>query len=321
MKKIKTIILLLLTAIILTACANNEVSTNTDNVEVSTDNIAKTEKPKPIYDEVIVTQNETEIDKIRREKGFSDEYTIDNMIEIHVNSPNRSNILFGYPVKVIGGGSDGEINNCDDDGYETIYLFKITNNLTGNDLPEYIEVKSQLGDVMVLGNEYCISTGYNFSTLWNTHGVGAWSQIMSRVLVSDDDIEKIKKAVASIDKKDNADVFFENASTSSDFIEAVDLAVVITIKSKEKEERGENIFDITFDVNDVLSGKKYEKLIKELETIRINCDVEIGGTYLVMLEVAQESFVLPSSRNGAIVSAKSSEFKQYENAFSEYEAS
>ncbi|MCL1789127.1 MAG: hypothetical protein FWG33_02090, partial [Oscillospiraceae bacterium] len=154
MKKLKTIFGLSLSIFMFCSCVSNEVSPNTGGAR---------EPDK------IIEREESYVDDVRRASGFTDEEALELMLMedcCHTTRIGSSNIILGIPTEITFGedlkgrlaGDWGEIIFVD-------YLFKITDNLTGNSLPEYITVSSQIGDIFELGKEYCINPSHNNSTL------------------------------------------------------------------------------------------------------------------------------------------------------------
>jgi len=342
-KPIKAMLALLFTTLILCSCASNEAlpaNNETDSPNIATEatksTSATTEKTTQATttvkttttsktttiatiatDTAIKTTPKTttaptirqkSIDDVRRKLGYSDEKALENMLERYSKGIATSNILLGIAVE----------SDCDplDKGrmssdMDVFYSFKVTDNLTGNPLSEYIKVKSQYGDIFEIGKEYLIAPLHNDNVLWNTHHVVPVG-VISRDLLSDSDLDKIRQAGKNKQNNDKKTVI-EKASLESDFIKSVDLAVIITITGKERN--ANNIYDVHYKLVEVLSGKKHAHILNGEEMLRLNTDVKVGEKYLIMFEVFEDSWVLPAAREGAVVSEKSADYEKYREAF------
>lgn len=199
------------------------------------------------------------------------------------------------------------------------YLFKVTDNLTGHDcLPEYITIDTRFGTSLVIGKEYVVYPVRNYNTLWDSYTVANWFDVIARDLVSDREIDRIREVGERRHTAFRAEnTVVENTSLSQDFVSNVDLVVVLRVTDKRAESRSDKIWDITFDIVEIVQGAEHRTALRARETIRVNFDVEVGGTYMVMLDVFGESSFLPSARNGAIINEASADFAQYRSAFSE----
>jgi len=303
-KKIISILLLLIAILIFTACTETPIEP-TQSEEETTTQATTSEKTGPNI-----------LDVIKKERGIDDQEVLNGMLE-RLSGPKSINILIATPVEITRGticanrvSSDGEI-------YMAEYIFKIIDNITGKDIPEYIEMKSYTGGVFEIGEEYLISPAHNYSALWDSYHLSGLYGAISRESLSDSDIDKIRQAVKDRQKESNNEkTVIEKATLDKDFIEKVDLAVVITVKAKEKEEKADHIYDVTdFEIVEVLAGKEHEYLLHFGEALRLNTDVNVGESYIVMLEVFEDSWVLPIARSGAVVSEKSDDFVKYKEAF------
>ena len=225
----------------------------------------------------------------------------------------NDNIIIGKPVEIIY--SDQDVSFSKNEGHIE-YLFQVTNNLTGNELPEYISVRSQLGNIFEIGDEYCISPIHLNNTLFDKHIIYMFSQFIEAGLITRKDADHLRNRAA--EKAKDFTVLkpvTERASPTADFISSVDLAIEITVTEKHKEKDSGNIVDVVYNLNDVLRGKRYEHLLPEF--LRLNSNVEVGGTYMILLDVINDEYVLPAARNGSVIQKDSSDFRQYENVLSE----
>jgi len=315
----KLLIISIIISLCLTACASNEIPANANNADIENSNTEKTDKK-------VIEVDSMSVDGVRRSEGISDEEVLDQMLEKlrtpekskSTNTSSHRNILLGEAVEIVyGEWSKGEIGESRDVGY----LFKITDNLTGSKLPEYIKVHSNHGDVFEIGKEYIINPWHAYSTLHDKHILSDYFDIISRDLLSESDINRLRKEGAAAKEKNKSELNFagnvviEKASLQADFISNLDLAATITVIEKHLEVNSDHIYDVKYEVVDVLSGKKYSFILDGEEMLRLNTDVEVGGTYLVMLEVFEDSWVLPVARSGAVVSEKDEDFAKYKEAF------
>ena len=329
MKKLKTISALSLAIITLTSCTSNETPPANENIEVESPgtNLEIETIPADSPEErlrQIEERGRDDVDEYRRSQGFSNEETLNRMLE-EFNGNEFSNIILGTAMEITyGEGHRGMIW----ENAVVHYSFKITDNLTGNDLPEYITVKSYSGDIFEIGKEYCVHPNHQNTTLWDIHHI-SYRNVISKDLLSETDIDNIRKSAAN--KRTSGEVIstvIDSASLDSDFVAKVDLAMAITITDKRKEELADNIFDVQYKLNEVLYlNKKYEQFLPDwlsaADTFgeRINSDVEVGETYLVMF-VAENNgqggyFTMPAARNGAVVSVLSPDYERYRLAFLE----
>jgi hypothetical protein len=219
------------------------------------------------------------------------------------------NIVIGTPIKI----TDGEYNKGEiGTGFFVTYSFKITDNLTGNKLPEYIEVRSQFGDVLEIGKEYCISPMHNYNALWDSHILTSWPEVIPRELLSESDIESIRNVKRTGQR--TANLVIENAAPSAEFVSNVGLAVVVKVTQKTKEPSADTIYDISYTLVDVLKGKEHAHLLDE-GLLRINTNVSVGKAYLVLLGLHDDGagglFTLPAARNGAVISRDSVDYAKY----------
>ncbi|MCL2071526.1 MAG: hypothetical protein FWH07_04735 [Oscillospiraceae bacterium] len=295
---------------------SDAISTQTNTTQEN-DVVAQTpEERMRVYEE----RGRDDLEERKKEVGITKEDTLNSMKD---KDGWWSNIVLGTAVETFG-----EAHGIIGEGMSVVYSFKVIENLTGAGLSEYITVSSQIGDIFELGKEYCISPTHNYNELWDTHIISDFQQVISSDMLSDSDIESIKKSIAEMGLIDYIGKVAENASLSEDFITKVDLAMVITITDKRKEELADNIFDVHYKLDEVLFlNSKYEEFLPdwlstgELFGTRINSDVEVGGTYLIM-ESAKDSgtggyFTMPAARNGAVVSVRSPDYERYRLAFLE----
>jgi len=319
MKTIKTILALSLAIFMLCSCSSNEISPANSNIDKIESTTTKTDKKtEPNILDTIEKTKPNILDTIKKDRDICDEKALDFILEI-LNGPEDINILIVTPVEITKGSIGTENISFDDECYMAEYLFKIVDNLTGKEIPEYIEVKSYIGGVFEIGEEYLISPAHNYSALWDSYHLDGLIDAITRENLSDSDLDRINQAIKDRQKQNqsnNENKVIEKASLNKEFIKKVDLAVVITVKAKEKEEKANNVFDVTdYEIVEVLSGKEHEYLLHFGESLRLNTDVEVGGTYLVMLEVFEDSWVLPVARSGAVVSEKDEDFAKYKDAF------
>jgi hypothetical protein len=307
MKKLTA--LLTAAVLLLTACS--------ESAEVFTENrTAAPAETEVIEPEVIVAEGS--VDYIRRASGMSDEFVIDDMIEHYIpfgGGCTPMSILVGEAVEIIYGEWHSGIimGNLSD----MQYRFRITDNLTGHDLPEYITMTSRLGDIFEIGKEYVVSPRRIYNTLWDFYFVSNYFHLIARDLLSDHDIERIRAlGVTERDIATSEITTVENASTSRSFTSNVDLVAEITILESWADPLPDNtVFDVAFDIVDILKGEEHRAALSERDIIRLNFDVQVGETYLVMLEVFDGTSFLPAARNGAVVSERSRDFARYREAF------
>ena len=293
MKKITSTLLITALALSLVACSSVETPSPSENVD----------------------------DMRLKTTGVTAEEAFNNLLEAYNNSDGSGHIFLGKPVEITHGehhkGMVGE-------GYSVGYLFRVTDNLTGHDLPEYINLTPGHGDVFKLGNEYLVFTTHINNTLWeNVHVVYSWDWKISRSSLSEQDIKKVRD-IADTKRMQNqvspAITVIENATLSQDFISSVDMVAQITITQKEGHEYSDDVFFVNFEKHEILHINDDCKHLLEFfgqESIVINSDVEIGETYFVMMTMAFGDFFLPAARNGAVVSSRSPEYEQYRAAFAE----
>ncbi|MDR2589787.1 MAG: hypothetical protein LBC71_02190 [Oscillospiraceae bacterium] len=305
MKITKIVFVLILLAFILPACLNTETGTQTFGE----------------IENVLI--NPINIDEVRRNVGINDNDVLNFMLEKH--GLFDSNILLGIPLEITNGEwNKGNISN-DCERYPIEYLFKIVDNLTGNELPEYITINSNLGDIFELGKEYYVFPSHNNSTLWDTHHISSFPQVISRELFTNDDVYKIRQMV---DKNKNVfqatQTVIENASLSRNFIDNVDLVISVTVTDKWEEFRSNTIFDIAYELNEIIyvSEDRYKEIFmfNVGELMRINSDVKIGETYMIMQNavndgVPGEYFFMPAARNGVVISEDSDDYTRYKEEF------
>ncbi|MCL2071530.1 MAG: hypothetical protein FWH07_04755 [Oscillospiraceae bacterium] len=326
MKKLKTISALSLAIITLTSCTSNETPPIAENTVIESSATAGVGRgietiPPASPEEIqkaLEERGRDDFEEIKKRIGVTKEDTLDSMLD---KDGWWSNIVLGTAVEITDGKDSWGIIA---EGFSVEYSFKISDNLTGIDLPEYITVKSQLGDILELGKEYCISPLHNYNSLWSTHIIARYAQVISRELLTDSEIEEIRKSTSEMGLTDYHDTVVQNASTDSDFLSRVDLAALITINGKQKDENSETIFDVMYKLDEVLYfDKKYEKflsdMIPETGVTTVNSDVEVGETYLVMFVARDDGtggyFTMPAARNGAVVSVLSPDYERYRLAF------
>ena len=312
--KTKTILSIALALIFLCSCVSNEVSTN-DSDDYWYKYIDESGEP---------VEYES-LEEVKKRVGISKEDTLNSMLDA---DGFWSNIVIGTAVKEITHDykfadlkkGKGPIY-ANTGGY---FLFKITDNLTENKLlPEYIRIRSQYGVIFEHGKEYCIGPSVLYNTLWDSHIISCLTQIISRELLTDAEIESIRKAHADWDLSWYYDTVIKEASLNAEFLSKVDLALLVTITSKQKELYTESLYGVDYELKEILySNKEYAEFVPEWISVwreRINTDVNVGGTYIIMLSAKSDGaggyFTMPSARKGAVVSEKASDFVRYERAF------
>jgi hypothetical protein len=298
MKTTRLILALLVATLVLTACSEN-------------------------------TANSDRNSRVTREEGFClDEMrtsmtgkSVEDVIDWRLQAPN--NIVLAVPVEITHNDNardDGARSINSNGGYTVVYTFRIIDNLTPIDyLPEYITVLSQLGDIFEVGNEYLLSPDHRYNALWDIHVIFSWTQMIPRSSLSECDINRIRQTTTENEWSEilgvDIDGVVKNATLDSSFVSNVDVVMEITVLDKSPT-FSPDVFHITYKVNDVLVGKGMATPPRgEPRTRRINTDVEVGGTYLLMLEVHEEGWTMLAARSGAVVSSTSREFAQYRNAF------
>jgi hypothetical protein len=306
-----TALLLCLTTLALVACSGSELDSNRE----APSNTADLREPE------IRLSN---VDRLRREYGDdeydSDEDVLEWMLGLY-NSETRCNsitlnIITIVAVEITQGESNGVVHDSRGghfwDGTE--YVIRVIDNLTGHDIPEYLTIASRFGDVFEIGREYVILPFHNYSVLFDSWQVNHWFQVISRDLVSDDYIERIRESGESRRSRINAQsLVAESASLSQDFISNVDIVALLTVTDVRPDHVHDNIFDISFDLVEIIQGHEHEEMLAYF--FRCNHEVRVGETYLFMLNVEGIDIVLPAARNGAVVSADAPEFAQYRSAF------
>jgi hypothetical protein len=229
-----------------------------------------------------------------------------------VRSEMSSNIMMGEAVELIYGNETLGIG----EGLDAKYLFRIIENFTGNELPEYITVRSQFGAIFEIGGDYVVSPVHLNNTLWDTHIIFGHSQFVCVDFLTQQDIQYLRDAAADEwNKSSVANAVVENVSLSPEFISTVDIAVEITVIDSWNEPFAPHIVDVEYVLNSILTGENHRDLLPE--TMRLNFEVEIGGTYLVLLEIIDDEFVLPAARDGAVISSVSASYKSFVDALTQ----
>jgi hypothetical protein len=183
-----------------------------------------------------VVAGASEADYVRRDVGISDRDVLNGMLEWYEKADhfsvnrecpddvvqgfaNSAGIVSGVAVKVISGESvDGIKSGLEGSGSGAIlihcdveYLFKITDNLTGhclsgmNNVPEsyglpegYMIVTSKhIGAIFELGKEYVIFPDRFLTEHRDAHEIYNVGGVVSRDLVSERDIARIRNAGAN----------------------------------------------------------------------------------------------------------------------------
>jgi len=325
MKKTTALTLISALALTLAACSNGEPTrpdeTGAEQITIVT----------PIEEEVIIRDG---VDIHRRRWGLSDEDTINQMLG-RFNDPERQQVeqQFGTPLSVLSGVAVGlkggtleeaqRFHGMIEPGNSFSYIFRVTENLTGGyDVPEELIITSKIGGIFEIGKEYLIAPGRNYSTLFDIHDITNFSQIISRDLVPESDIELFRRAGAERgtvpNTGDSRHGVRQNASLESNFISKIDLVATVKITAKEADTQHDNVYTIGFVLVDIIHGEEHrEALASRGYRLRANADVEVGETYLIMYEHFGSSSFLPAARNGAIVNVRSPEFEQYRSVFAE----
>ncbi|MDR2531332.1 MAG: hypothetical protein LBC82_00600, partial [Oscillospiraceae bacterium] len=237
---------------------------------------------------------------------------IENMLERY---GYNDNIIIGKPIEIILGDENEGVSSSFGDFIFIDYLFQVTNNLTGNELPEFITVRSQLGTIFEIGKEYCISPMHINNALWDSHTIHSFPQFIPAEHLSRGEINRLKNAVWSRNDGDDPPLkVAESASLSPEFISSVDLAVEITVLDKLLQSLSTNVFNVNYELNNILHGEEYGHILTDW--LRINTDVEVGGTYIVLLNVIDNAYTHPAARSGVVISKNSPEFAEYKKAFS-----
>ncbi len=246
-----------------------------------------------------------------------DYFTKEEKLQYFLANFNETNdIIVGKPVEVI---KTSEYFAMFSFGCilvrEVDYIFRITDNLSSRALPEFIVLSCQLGDILEIGTEYYILPDHLYNALWDTYFLSGYPKYLAANMLSREDIEFLREGAVNKAKNfKEVERVAEKASLSPDFISAVDIALEVKILEKHKEKSAENIYDVKYEINRILFGKENERLLRE--SLRINSDVEVGGTYLILLETFNNEFVLPAARSGAVIDKNSAEFADYAEAFS-----
>jgi hypothetical protein len=325
MKKLKLTAILLCLAI-LAACSESEPETAAPNIS---------EEPGEFIDDTIVNILDVmnNVDDYRRFSGSSDEDVFDWMFGLYTADDRADNIILHIitvtAVEVIRGaeGIEGMVSSPGMSAHVE-YLLKITDNLTGHDIPEYINLTSRFGDIFEIGKEYVIMPFHRNTTLADLRYVNHWYQVISRDFVSESNIERIRNAGEIRRRTIHAEPrsVIEHASLSQTFLAGVDLVVEITVTDKWVHDLSDSVFFVRRELNEVIYFKDEHRdllaiLLHPDRPFLVNFDVEIGGTYIVMLNVVAEDSLIIAARNGAVVPVRSPEFAQYREAFAELAAS
>ncbi|MCL1882017.1 MAG: InlB B-repeat-containing protein, partial [Oscillospiraceae bacterium] len=225
----------------------------------------------------------------------------------------NDNILKGIPVEILYGDNEELTMSSVNEIKFVDYLFRITDNLTRNMLPEYITVRSQHGAIFEKGIEYVISPWHVNNTLWDVHLIPHETKFIRADLLTLCDIYGLRNATVVKNSEITTNkVIAENATLTSRFVSNVDLAIVITVTDKWSEPTSPYIFDVEYTLNNIITGEEHKSLLPEL--LRLNSDVKIGETYLVLLDVIDGEFVLPSARDGAVIVKKSVGYVKFAKA-------
>jgi hypothetical protein len=188
-------------------------------------------------------------------------------------------------------------------GVNVGYRFRVIDNLSSKNLPEYVDVLVLRGDIFEIGKEYVITPCHVNSSLWDFYRISAWNQAIPRDSLSADDIEQLREVATNFSSPSES-VIVEYATLDSGFVSNVDVVKEVTIIEKSQDEFLETfaptVFDVMYVVNDVFVGEHWANERNKTHTRRINADVEIGGTYLIMID----SDGRIAARNGAVVSTK-----------------
>ena len=240
---------------------------------------------------------------------FPETLSSGEIAESMIQSEFNSNIIIGEAVELLH--SDEAVGVVD--GADAKYLFRINENLTGNELPSYITVRSQIGSIFSIGEEYVISPMHLNNTLWDIHIIFGSHQFVRLSALAQRDDQNLRRSTAvEASLRSGTNHVVENASLSSQFIENLDMVVEITVNDKWQDPTAPHIFDVGYTLNNILVGDQYRDLLPERLTI--NFDAQVGGTYMVLLDVINGEFVLPAARNGAVISTNSPNYERFSNS-------
>ena len=341
MKKLRIILALSIAImLVITACVGNEVTVNEDETtNITESKTIVTENETTTLETVIVTEETIP----ERFGGCLEEVrynitgrTAQEDLEAILNWHTRS-IVVGIPVRITEPGHNMIMQNA-----INRYEFRITENLSRFDLPEYITVSSQWGHVFEIGEEYLIAPNHSSNSLRDISTITNLHKVVPTRLLTDDDIEHVRKTTAAyreawqaggggdghegnvqeFDRRGFLKSFAKYASLDQEYLDLVDVAMKVTIITEAPHLNGfESNYSITHNLEEVLwiNPEVEERDIDHLflqEQLTINEKVEVGGTYIIMMNVSNRVW-LPAARNGAIVVADSEMGRAFMEAFAE----
>ena len=316
MRFVKIILILSVIFLAITSCVSSEINTHEDETTV-----VETEKTIPQQ-----WKNRLEEARVRR-TGRTIEDDLESLIKWN------EAFVIGVAVQFV---PERELDRTPAIGeyYGERYVFRITENFSSFDFPEYINVSSQQGEVFVIGEEYVFSPRYSRNSIRDVSIITDLHQVIPTRMLSDDDMVRVREHIANqaANRSDTGQGdggnritsrFAEYAVLEQEYLDIVHLALKLTVTEEEPHSNVhlESVYSIKFHLDDILwvNPEIDESDIDHLfyqDWLTVNEPVEVGGTYIVMLNVLNRSW-LPAARNGAIVSADSEMGMAFMEAFAE----
>lgn len=241
--------------------------------------------------------------------------TTEDKIDTIKNSVNfANNIIVGTPIEVVKGSNDVLPIDEEDCGYLlTEYKFKVNNYLYGNEGDNIITVRSQVGNIFELGQEYTFTANRINNTLFDVYTVNSQKWVLNNADVNNEILTSITSDISTVAvpyKMERSNDVIEVASATHDFIDNnVDVALIATISSAE-EDIVNHVYDISISNVQMLKGNVTDN---SLNNIRIKGNVNVGETYLMLFTSDEDGNLMMASRNGSVININDTTASNFES--------
>ncbi len=231
------------------------------------------------------------------------------------------NVIVATPIEITQGSSEVLSEDVEDCEYLlTEYTFKVSNYLYGEEGEDYITVRSQVGNLFELGKEYTFATRRINNTLYDIYTVNSRKWVIDNEYLTSTDIASLSAAFSTAQDErlltaTSTERVIEVAEPTDSYVSYnVNLAIVATVTDAVVDDT-DPIYTVSLGDIAVLKGTMSDGEYSNV--IRIKGDVEIGETYLMLLNSNEDGCVMMSSKTGSIVNTTSDEFDAYLNIFEE----
>lgn len=221
------------------------------------------------------------------------------------------NVIVGIPIEKVQGATDrlSFTRECCEVLF-TDYYFRVINWAFGIPGEEIIRVRSQVGNVFEIGNEYTFAAIRINSVFFDQYNVNSNGWILSNEEASEAELENLLSSVGNILITPFVQPYIiETAMPTEGFIGGVDIAVIATVMETYRRDIDNDNFSALLELNEVVKGEIGENYFDEW--VRLRGDVAVGGVYLIFFHSDEYGNLTLAARDGAIVRVDSIQFNSF----------